>query len=154
MISMKTQVALLFTKLIQLFLLLVLCSFLDGCSGMQTRPVYSPAPDREYPEPQIPDTRVPPAPRGKNWFGGPAAPMYKKAKTALGNKEYRQAELAMERALRVEPKNAYYWYTFAEIAYAREQCGRAVQLSLKSKSLAGKDTGLVQRSNALISKCK
>ena len=146
------------------FLLFLAATFLYGCGGRPVVPIYKPVPETRYPEPAVPEITVPevvkpeatvvvPPPAGDRHFG-PATPLYQKAKSFLSKKDYRQAELAMERALRIEPKNGYYWYTLAEIKFAEKEFGRTIQLCLKSKSLAGTDTQLIQLNEQLMAKSK
>jgi cytochrome c-type biogenesis protein CcmH/NrfG len=133
-------------------LLLFVALFLYGCGGRPIVPVYEPPDQPVQAEPAIPDVHTVPMPPEKDLLSGPAAPLHKKAQGLLSQKEYRQAELAMERALRIEPKNGYYWYTLAQIASAQNQPGRTVQLCLKSKSLARGDGRLIQLNDYLIAK--
>lgn len=133
--------------------LLFVALFLYGCGGRTITPVYQPSsPETNYPEPVLPEVGKQQPTSPKNRYAGPAAPLYKKAKIFMAQKDYRQAELVMERALRIEPKNGYYWYTLAEIKFADNQYGRMKQLCLKSKSLAGGDTNLIRLNDRLISK--
>jgi len=134
--------------------LLFVVFFLYGCGGRSIAPVvYQPSsPEINYPEPALPEVETQQPTTPKDRYAGPASPLYRKAKTFMDQRDYRQAELAMERALRIEPKNGYYWYTLAEIKYADNQYGRMKQLCLKSKSLAGGDTNLIQLNNRLINK--
>lgn len=138
----------------RLVALLFVVMFLYGCGGRPIAPVVYQPPSPNYPEPTLPGVgSQQPIPQ-KDRYAGPAAPLYRKAKTFMGQKDYRQAELAMERALRIEPKNGYYWYTLAEIKFADKQYGRMKQLCLKSKSLAGGDNNLIQLNNRLINKAQ
>ena len=72
----------------------------------------------------------------------------------MDQKNYRQAELMMERALRIEPKNGYYWYTLAEIKYGEKQYAKTVQFCLKSKSMAGNDVKLLRLNEQLMEKAR
>jgi len=136
--------------------LLFVVMFLHGCSGRPIAPVVyqPPSPETRYPDPILPEvgSQQPTAPKDR--YAGPAAPLYRKAKTFMAQENYRQAELAMERALRIEPKNGYYWYTLAEIKFADKQYGKMKQLCLKSKSLAGGDNNLIQLNDRLINKAQ
>lgn len=134
--------------------LLFVLFFLHGCGGRPMTPVvYQPSqPETNYPEPTLPDVSIQQPTGPKDHYGGPAGPLYRRAKTFMAQKNYRQAELAMERALRIEPKNGYYWYTLAEIKYADKQYGRMKQFCLKSKSLAGGDNNLIQLNNGLLNR--
>ena len=81
---------------------------------------------------------------------GPAEALYNEAKVSMAQGKNQQAELAIERALRIEPGNAYYWYTMGRIKYRQGAYEEAIQLCLKSKSLAGKNSKLVRANDKLI----
>jgi tetratricopeptide (TPR) repeat protein len=66
--------------------------------------------------------------------------------------EFSQAEIMLERALRVEPRNARLWHEMAEVKYAQKDYGQAVQFCIKSNSLAGKDYNLIQQNWLLMEK--
>lgn len=142
-----------YIKIGQFILILCVALFLHGCGGRVVIPVYEPT-EQNYPEPAEPQVGVTPPASTIDKMSGPAAPLYRKAKSLLSQKEYKQAELTMERALRIEPKNGYYWYTLAEIASSQKQNGRTVQFCLKSKSLAGGDARLINLNNQLIDKSR
>lgn len=139
----------------RLVFLLIGVMFLHGCGGKPLFPViYQPPPKTTYPEPAVPEISIEKPMAPKDRYLGPAAPLYRKARSFLDQKDYRQAELAMERALRIEPKNGYYWYTLAEIKFADKQYGKMKQLCLKSKSLAGGDRELIRLNDQLMAKGK
>ncbi len=81
---------------------------------------------------------------------GPAEALYKEAKVSMAQGKNQQAEIAIERALRIEPGNAYYWYTMGKIKYRQGAYEEAIQLCLKSKSLAGSNSKLVRANDKLI----
>ena len=137
----------------QYLLILFAATVLYGCGGRPIVPVYEPGPKPRYPEPKVPEVIQQPA-APKDWLAGPAAPLYRKAKNSLDQKDYIKAELVMERELRVEPNYGYYWYMLAKIKFAEKQYGRMVQLCLKSKSLAGGDTRLIQLNEQLMAKSR
>ena len=67
---------------------------------------------------------------------------------------YGQAEMMLERAIKIEPRNAHYWYTMAEVKYSQGQYSQAVHLCSKSKSLAGRNSQLLQLNDTLSYKAK
>ena len=139
----------------QIFLLIFLLFFLYGCGGRAVIPVYSPPPPpRDSQQPKIPDKVIVQPEPGKDVYSGPAAPLYRKARNFMDQKDYRQAELMMERVLRIDPKNGYYWYTLAEIKYWEKQYKKTVQLCLKSKSMAGGDARLLRLNEQLMEKAQ
>lgn len=67
---------------------------------------------------------------------------------------YGQAEMMLERAIKIEPRNAHYWYTMAEVKYSQGQYSQTVHLCSKSKSLAGKNSQLLQLNDTLTAKAR
>lgn len=67
---------------------------------------------------------------------GPAHRLYTQAEAAMASGLLEQAEMLMERALRIEPRNALYWHTLAQVKYDKGEFEQTVQLCLKSESLA------------------
>ncbi len=85
---------------------------------------------------------------------GPAASLYRHAETSLAQGLYRQAELELERALRIEPRNAHYWHTMGKIKFSQNLYEQSIQFCLKSKSLAGRNRQLIRLNDALIDKAQ
>lgn len=103
--------------------------------------------------PSDPSTGLPPAEEPVSIESprkGPAEALYKEAKVSMAQGKNQQAEIAIERALRIEPGNAYYWYTMGKIKYRQGAYEEAIQLCLKSKSLAGNNSKLVRANDKLI----
>jgi predicted Zn-dependent protease len=128
----------------------MLTFLLSGC-GKQA--VFYPPQEQQYPteqqypaEQQKQETTT--VPRGYN--SGPANALYKDATQAMAAGSFDQAELSLERALRIEPGNPYYWYTMGKIKYGKGANNQAVQFCLKSKSLAGRDLKLIRMNDELI----
>lgn len=61
----------------------------------------------------------------------------------LGNSD--GAANSLERALRIEPKNAILWSRLADIRYAQSDWQQAVQLAAKSNTLASSNQQLLRR---------
>lgn len=142
----------------------VLTLLINGCTIKQPipRPSYPkrqpvpshPAPTTpRYPsQPQpLPKPAVPQEPVGTySPKIGPAGALYAEAQKALGRGNYQQAEMTLERALRIEPRNGHYWYSMAQVKYKQQQFAQAIQLCSKSKSLAGRNTNLLRLNEKLI----
>jgi hypothetical protein len=64
--------------------------------------------------------------------------------------ELDKAAASLERALRIEPRNATIWYDLAQIRLHQHQYQQAESLATKSNSLAGNDDGLRARNWRLI----
>jgi len=138
------------TLLIRNSSLLLIFSLLNhGCTS------YSPVPSTTYPEP---------ADRSKGEPGvitavysptlGAAAVLYRQAESSLAKGSYRQAEMEIERALRIEPRNGDYWHTLGKVMYHQRHYEQAVQICLKSKSLAGSNRQLIQMNDELIGRSR
>ncbi len=124
--------------------LLFLSLLANGCT------LQSPAPPVPYPGPAsipqpLPKEAAPYAPKL-----GPASALYGQAKTSLAAGRYHQAELELERALRIEPRNPDYWYAMARVKYKQNLYQQTVQFCLKSKSLAGGNSQLIRLNDELI----
>lgn len=60
------------------------------------------------------------------------------------------AAAALERALRIEPRNAEIWHRLASVRLKQGQYGQAASLAAKSNNLAGNNPGLVERNRQII----
>ncbi len=68
--------------------------------------------------------------------------------------QHRQAESTLERALRLEPRNAGLWYRLARVKYRADAVGQAEQLAEKALSLSGGDVNLTAALWYLIADCR
>jgi len=85
---------------------------------------------------------------------GPAAALYQDADIALQSGRLAEAEMLLERALRIEPRNPYYWHSMAQVKYRQGKYRDTVQFCLKAESLAGKQSQLVARNKELLQQAK
>lgn len=149
-------------------LLMVLSLFLHGCAekhsvDLPTRPVPAPLPV-PHPPPPIPGPAAAPVPApdiGPSVSresvpvpeeGKAAATLLSSARQNVRAGQFSQAEMMLERALRVEPRNARLWHEMAQVKYGQKDYGQVVQFCIKSNSLAGKDYGLIQQNWRLMEK--
>ncbi len=72
--------------------------------------------------------------------------------TRAGNLD--SAAAALERALRLEPRNPEVWSRLAGIRLQQGQFDQAINLASKSNTLAGSNTTLVARNNRIIAQAK
>jgi len=121
-------------------LLLFFSFILSGCVTQQAIP---PAPQSGSEAPALQSPTL-----------GSASTLYSQANMSLTQGRYQQAELLLERALRIEPRNGDYWYMMAKVKYQQNLYGQAVQFCLKSKSLAGRNSELVRLNDELIAKAR
>lgn len=124
----------------QLGILLLALMILSGCA----------TPRRTEP-PSSPDL---PPPSEYKPVTGPAAALYAEAEKALQAGRLAESEMLLERALRIEPRNPYYWHTMARVKYRQGQYRETVQFCLKADSLAGKETQLLARNQELLRQAK
>ncbi len=122
-----------------LFLLMVV--ILNGCAApRKTEPPSSPL--------------ISPPPLEYKPVTGPAAALYQDADIALQSGRLAEAEMLLERALRIEPRNPYYWHSMAQVKYRQGKYRDTVQFCLKAESLAGKQSQLVARNKELLQQAK
>ena len=85
---------------------------------------------------------------------GSASAVYADAEKNYQEGKLDKAEMLLERALRIEPRNAHYWYTMAKLKFDQGQYKDTVQFCLKSNSLAAGIPQLVTLNNRLIADAK
>ena len=74
------------------------------------------------------------------------------AKQALRVDEFNQAEIFLERALRLEPRNGELWHAMGQVKFEQNHHAQAVQFCLKSNSLTKKNPLLIRRNWSLMEK--
>lgn len=122
----------------------------DAESGVQVTPLGSPQAVR------------PPAGGGERAAAESPAPRSGSAVVALLDTAGQQtrtgnldaAAAALERALRLEPRNAEVWSRLAGIRLQQSQFDQAINLASKSNTLAGNNPTLVARNNRIIAQAK
>jgi len=82
----------------------------------------------------------------------PVAELLSDAEQALQGGDYSHAELQLERALRVAPRNGHVWHLMARIRYGQGDYGQTVQFCLKSNTLTGHDRVLERQNWMLLEK--
>ncbi len=139
-----------------LSLLLLVLLLLSSCAGPQSTPRPGTAVPMERPKTSVPmerpETPVPGKPSASSIQTGPARSLHTQANAALASGHAGQAEMLLERALRLEPRNALYWHLLAQSKYAQGDFGQAVQFCRKSESLAGNNTQLKEYNKSLLQK--
>jgi len=82
----------------------------------------------------------------------PTADLLGEAEQALQGGDYSRAELQVERALRIEPRDGQAWHLMARIRCGQINYGQTVQFCLKSNTLAGHDHSLRRQNWMLLEK--
>lgn len=89
---------------------------------------------------------TPPVPHGV------AASLQKSAGESLSAGRFSQAEILVERALRLEPRNPELWHMMARVKAGQNNPAQTVQFCLKSNSLAAGNLTLTRRNWLLMEK--
>ncbi|MDD3448552.1 MAG: tetratricopeptide repeat protein [Gammaproteobacteria bacterium] len=113
-----------------------------GSAGYYDAPATAPGPAA------APAARPEPAP------AGPASPavvaLLETAREQQNADRLAEAAASLERAVRIEPRNARVWYELATVRFRQGQLQQAEQLARKSDALAGPDNTLRARNWRLI----
>lgn len=146
--------------------LLFLISLLTGCAT-------TPLPERDAGSSKVPEeSRVPPPqnrsdryqPPEVTAYREPVTPKYsrpqparavqalsKRAEDQRASGQLVAAAASLERALRIEPKNALLWNRLAHVRFEQKQYTLASSLAAKSNAFAGQDQALRADNDKLIS---
>jgi len=107
--------------------MLIVNLLLNGCAGKKESVPLSPVEERIEKSPSV------------------SASLLESAEQALRLGQFNQAEMFLERALRLEPRNGELWYAMGQVKFEQNHHAQAVQFCLKSNSLAGKDPLLIHK---------
>jgi len=126
-----------------LVVLLLCATLVAGCGPAIRQPSYPGLPPGESPPQE--DYRP---------VTGRGGTLFQQAQAAQRAGKYADAEMLLERALRIEPQNPHYWYAMAAAKYDQGQFPQTIQLCLKAESLAGSQPQIAARSRALLKKAQ
>jgi tetratricopeptide (TPR) repeat protein len=128
---------------------------LAGCVSVTTQPsgaTTEPIPKNTVPQdaisqeaiPQQPGegTTVEPAPKPVESSNQAVIALLDKARLDTGAGQREAAGASLERALRIEPRNAWLWHELAQLRLAQGQYAQAIALAHKSISFAGHERHL------------
>jgi tetratricopeptide (TPR) repeat protein len=108
------------------------------------------------------DSQAPPQPSSKLTAPAPKAPpasqtsspavtaLLQEAETSSASGSLDEAAAALERAIRIQPRNAKLWHKLAEARLKQHQPGLAEDLAKKSNVLAKDDSALTRQNWAII----
>lgn len=74
------------------------------------------------------------------------------ANKSMEAKQFDKAEMQLERALRLAPRDPQLWHAMALVRFGQANYAQAVQFCLKSNSLAGKNRALLRQNWLLLEK--
>ena len=116
--------------------LLILLILIASCSG-----------------PEIVPERYQTASIGPEQSVGPVAELHRRAMSAIHQDRYAQAVEYLQRAIKVEPRNAYSWHYLALTYWHSNQYGRCVDMINRSISYSSGQEDLERANSALLSQC-
>jgi tetratricopeptide (TPR) repeat protein len=117
--------------------LLALSSVITSCAPQKRVSIPS---YREEPQEQLP---LPP---------GHTGTLLASANKAMEAGQPDKAEMYLERALRLSPRDAQLWHGMARVRFAQDNYAQTVQFCLKSNSLAGRNGAVVHQNWLLMEK--
>ena len=117
----------------------------------EPEPIQPPAPQPV--QPAAPPADLPPAEITREGNQAVAA-LLESADKYVKSKQLDKAGAALERALRIEPRNAGIWHDLAQIRLHQGQYQQAESLASKSNSLAGGNRGLQSRNWKVIASAR
>ncbi len=86
--------------------------------------------------------------------GRAATSLLARADTHVQAGQWEQAAALLERALRIEPRNAWLWHHLATVRFRQGRYAQAVSLANKSNSLAPGDTVLREKNRRLVEQAR
>ena len=86
--------------------------------------------------------------------GRAATSLLARADTHVQAGQWEQAAALLERALRIEPRNAWLWHHLATVRFRQGRYAQAVSLANKSNSLAPGDTALQEKNRHLVEQAR
>ncbi|TAM45790.1 MAG: tetratricopeptide repeat protein [Gammaproteobacteria bacterium] len=108
-----------------LSILFLLAAFAAGCAALP------PAPAPKTPEEKVASTPVS--------SSGAVVALADSARTDVAAGNYASASAALERALRIEPRNARLWHELAQLKLKQGDASQAANMAARSNSWAGAD---------------
>jgi len=85
---------------------------------------------------------------------GPVAELHRKAISAIHQDRYAQAVEYLQRAIKIEPRNAYSWHYLALTYWHSNQYGRCVNMINRSISYSSGQDDLERANAALLPQCE
>jgi tetratricopeptide (TPR) repeat protein len=103
--------------------------------------------------PEIVPERYQTAAIGPERTVGPVAELHRKAISAIHQDRYAQAVEYLQRAIKIEPRNAYSWHYLALTYWHSNQYGRCVNMINRSISYSSGQDDLERANTALLPRC-
>ncbi len=117
--------------------LLVLLIVITSCSGPKIEP-------ERYQTASIASERS----------SGPVAELHRKAISAINQNSYPEAVEFLQRAIKIEPRNAFSWHYLAQTYWHSKQYGRCMEMVNRSISYSTRQDDLDRANATLLSQCR
>ena len=85
---------------------------------------------------------------------GAIAQLHRQALTSIEKYDYQQAIEYLQRAIRIEPRNAWSWHYLAQAYWRGGNLQRCLDMLQRSQSYAAEDGQLVRANEALLIRCE
>ena len=85
---------------------------------------------------------------------GPVAELHRKAISAINQNSYPQAVEFLQRAIKIEPRNAFSWHYLAQTYWHSNQYGRCIEMVNRSISYSTSQDDLDRANATLLSQCR
>ncbi len=163
-------------KQTRLFVVAALLLLLGGCASVSTTPASAPTSSEAAPQAALPPAATPaqpaatppveiPQPSGEaivieappksDMSSNPAiVALLDRAQTDSNAGRRDAAGASLERALRIEPRNAWLWHELAQLRLAQGQYAQAITLARKSTSFAARERRLLALNWQVIGKAR
>jgi len=113
-----------------------------GCASVSTQPPAAGTPSDAIPPISGDGVIAEPVPRPPVSENRAVIALLDRARLDNGTGQREAAGASLERALRIEPRNAWLWHELAQLRHAQGQYAQAISLAQKSNSFAGSDRRL------------
>ena len=113
-----------------------------GCASVSTQLPAAGAPSDAIPPISGDGVIAEPVPRPAVSENRAVIALLDRARLDNGSGQREAAGASLERALRIEPRNAWLWHELAQLRHAQGQYAQAISLAQKSNSFAGSDRRL------------
>lgn len=142
-------------------MLLALACCLASCAPKKTvdTSAYRDDAARQTPQAPAPESPTPPSRQGapESQAAIPPPPgqpgvLFTNANKAMQAGQLDRAEMQLERALRLAPRDPQLWHAMANLRFRQSNYAQAIQFCLKSNSLARKNKALLRRNWLLLEK--
>ena len=109
---------------------------------VQGTPAQAPPTQGAIPDPSVEGTIADPVPKPVVSGNQAVIALLDRARLDTGTGQREAAGASLERALRIEPRNAWLWHELAQLRLAQGQYAQAISLAQKSSSFAGRERRL------------